>query len=239
MTTRFAAALVLGGVLLAAPGARAEGFGSPLTVAISGERLFGIVSASDTETIDGQPGESTGYNTTVSLLSNPAGGLSSTYSFARVGVDVFVIQGLSVGAALGYVTVSSSSKVEANGASLEQDGPTSNGVVFAPRAGYAFMFLPIVGIWPRAGVTYVTAGSSFESMGNTAEASENRLAFTLEVPLVIAPSANAAITVGPTMDLGLSGGSENSQTIAGVTTTQKSDHKATEFGLQAGLTVAF
>jgi hypothetical protein len=240
MTTRFAAAMTLGGVVLAAPAARAaDGFGSAGKVAISAERLFGVVAGSDTEKVDGQPGESTSYSTSISLLSNPIGGLFSNYSFARVGVDVFPIQGLSLGAALGYVSISTSSKAEANGMSVENDGPTLNGFVFAPRVGYAFMFMDMVGIWPRAGITYVHVGSSFEQNGNSSESSENHLAFTLEVPLVIAPSPNAAITVGPTLDLGIGGGSKSETTLAGTTVTNESDHKATDIGLQAGLTIAF
>jgi hypothetical protein len=240
MKKQFAFAVALSGVLLAAPGARAaDGFGRAGSVAISAERMFGIVASSDTETVDGQPGEETDYATSVSLLSNPIGGLMSNYSFARVGIDVFAIQGLSLGAALGYVTVSTSSKAELNGASVEADGPTLNGFVFAPRVGYAYMFMDLLGIWPRAGITYVHAGSSYSNMGSSSETSANRLALTLEVPLVIAPSPHAAITVGPTLDLGLSGGSESETTTANTTVTTKTDHKATDIGLQAGLTIAF
>jgi hypothetical protein len=241
MKTQFAAAVVLGGILLAAPAARAaDGFGSAGSVAISAERMFGIVAASDTTTVDGQPGKVTSYATTVSLVSNPTGGSLSSYSFARVGVDVFPIQGLSLGAALGYVAVSTSAKSEINGSSIEADGPTANGLVFAPRVGYAYMFMDLVGIWPRAGITYVWAGASdTDDMGNSAEASENRLALTLEVPLVIAPSPHAAITVGPTLDLGVSGGSETETTIASTTVTRKENHKATDIGLQAGIAIAF
>jgi hypothetical protein len=71
------------------------------------------------------------------------------------------------------------------------------------------------------------------------ESSGNLLAFTLEVPVVISPSPNAAITVGPTLDLGLSGGTESKRTAAGVTVTTKTNNKGTDIGLQAGLTVAF
>jgi hypothetical protein len=240
MTTRFAAAMTLGGVVLAAPGARAaDAFGHAGTVAISAERLFGIVSSSDKETVDGQPGELTEYATSISLLSNSSGGSTTNYSFARVGVDVFAIDGLSFGAAVGFVTVSTSSKREANGVSLEEDGPTASGFVLAPRVGYAYMFTELLGIWPRAGITYVHAGASIERNGDSAEFSENQLALTLEVPLVIAPSPHAAITVGPTLDFGISGGTETTTTTAGTTTSTETNRKATDIGLQAGLAIAF
>jgi hypothetical protein len=240
MKKQCASAVILGGVLLAAPGARAaDGFGSAVTVAISAERMFGIVASSETGPRDGQPGERTEYATSVSLLSNPIRHEVSRYSFARVGIDVFPIQGLSLGAALGYVSVSTSEKVEVNGNSVEADGPTLNGFVFAPRVGYAYMFTDLLGIWPRGGITYVHLGTSYDELEDTSENSANRLALTLEVPLVIAPSPHAAITVGPTLDLGLSGSDESKLTIDGTTITTKTDQKATDIGLQAGLTIAF
>jgi hypothetical protein len=239
MTTRFAAKMILGGVVLAAPGARAaEGFGSP-GVAISAERMFGIVSTSTTVKEDGNPIEVTNRGTTVSLLSNSLGPFSSTYSSARLGIDGFVIQGLSVGAALGYVSTSTSTKIENQGSSLEEDGPTWHGFIFAPRVGYAHMFMDLVGIWPRAGITYVSFGNDETNGVNSYEYSSSRLALTLEVPVVISPAPHTAILVGPTLDLGLSGGNESTSKMGAVTTTNEEDAKSTEFGLQAGLAIAF
>jgi hypothetical protein len=106
--------------------------------------------------------------------------------------------------------------------------------------GYGYMFHEMVGVWPRAGITYVNVGGSYESpTGGTTESSGNRLAFTLELPLVVVPVTHAAITIGPMLDLGISGSNESKQTLAGMTTTQKAKGKATDFGLQAGLTLAF
>jgi hypothetical protein len=182
-----------------------------------------------------------GKSTSVSFLSSPVNGVFSNYSFARVGVDFFPIDGLSVGAAVGVFSVSTSSKVEGGGMTQEQDGPTLSGFVLAPRVGYGYMFIDMVGIWPRLGITYVKAGSSFESPVTNArgESSSNRLALSLDVPLVIVPATHAVITIAPTLDLGLSGGNKSSQTVGGVTMEQEEDAKATDIGLQAGLAIAF
>jgi hypothetical protein len=91
-----------------------------------------------------------------------------------------------------------------------------------------------------AGVTYVSIGASADDpLGGHYETRANRTALTLEVPLVIAPSPNAAILVGPTLDLGIAGGDESTQESGGVTMTVKSNNKATDFGLQAGIAIAF
>jgi hypothetical protein len=228
-------------VLLAAPSIRAEDkFGGAGQIVISAERLFGVVAASETQKADGSPVETTGKSTTISFLSQPAASAFTNYSFARVGVDFFPIDGLSLGAAIGVFSVSTSSEAEGGGTTVEQDGPTLTGFVLAPRVGYAYLFHPMVGVWPRGGITYVNAGGSYDSpTGGSSESSANRLAVSLDVPLVIVPAPHAAITVGPTLDLGVSGGNENEQTSMGVTTTTKADAKATEFGLQVGLAIAF
>jgi hypothetical protein len=232
--------MAVGAALLVAPSAWADGFGSAGQVAVSAERLFGLVFANETEKVEGQTAERSGSSTTISLLSTPVAGLATTYSSPRIGVDVFVIQGLSIGAAIGYASVSTSSAIEDAGTTVEQDGPTLTGFIFAPRVGYAYLFADLLGIWPRAGVTYVSIGASADDpLGGHYETSANRTALTLEVPLVIAPSPNAAILVGPTLDLGIAGGDESTQESGGVTMTVKSNNKATDFGLQAGIAIAF
>jgi len=100
------------------------------------------------------------------------------------------------------------------------------------------MFTPLLGIWPRGGITWLIASSESAS-GNT-KTSSNRLALTMEVPLVITPVPHAGFTVGPTLDLGLSGSDEIKNTDdMGVTTTLKQDVVGTDFGIQAGLFVYF
>jgi hypothetical protein len=178
-------------------------------------------------------GSETNSHTNISFISAPSV-LRTQYTFPRVGADYFVIDGLSVGAALGWLhSTGEQEEEDASGETEKNDLPTYDGILFAPRVGYALMFQKMLGIWPRGGVTYV----SFSSETDAVEVSGNHLALTLEVPFVISPVEHVAFTVGPTLDLGISGGTEADPDGPGPTV--ENDSKATEIGLNAGVTVWF
>ena len=98
---------------------------------VGAERLFGVAWDTETESLNGS--KTTTSETSVSLLTKQA---SSPFSASRIGFDYFVIDGLSVGAALGYSSVSES--VDSGGTS--RDLLSLHGFLFAPRVGYAYMF---------------------------------------------------------------------------------------------------
>src|SRR5690606_35816658 len=75
-------------------------FGDAGQVALSAERMFGVGFAWNTVDVDDEDFTASNFN--VSVLSNPVPNLTSTYSFPRVGVDYFIADGLSIGAALGF-----------------------------------------------------------------------------------------------------------------------------------------
>jgi hypothetical protein len=174
------------------------------------------------QTSDTAGGTTTESRTNINLLHNGEADRSTGYSTARIGFDYFPTDGLSLGAALGYFHVSASSTFEAGGVSSTTDGGSGDAFLFAPRIGYAFMFAASAGIWPRAGITYVT-------LSTDSNLSAHALALTLEAPLVLTPIPHVAFLIGPTLDLGLSGGTDN-----GGTTTS---YKLTDIGLQAGLAI--
>ncbi len=208
--------------LLVSASASAQTFGEKGQLAISAERLFGFVHNSSTTTFNGV--DSTTKTDSFSLLSSTltpvgagAGGLA--YSQPRVAGDYFVIDNLSVGAALGYSHVSFSRPANAN-TNIETSGDSWT---FAPRAGYAIAFTDMIGIWPRAGFTY----RSF-SVGNDGG---HVLALTLEAPFTFSLIPHVVFTAGPTLDIGLGGSIDN--TTGNVTTSI--DYHSWELGLQTGL----
>jgi len=203
-------------------GAWAQNFGTRGEFAISAERLFGFVHSSNTTTVNNVD-RTTKYDT-FSLLSNPLGGLFSVYGAARIGADYFVTDGFSVGLALGYDHVGTSAP----------NSPDSSLSVFtfAPRAGYAYMFSDVVGIWPRGGITYMSLSSSNDGVANS-DLGGHQLALTLEAPLVIAPVPHAAFTIGPTFDIGLDGSSDTTVGNVKVST----DTTQTAIGVQAGMLI--
>jgi hypothetical protein len=209
--------------LLVSSSAWAQTFGEKGQLAISAERLFGYVHDSSTTTFNGQ--DQTFKTDSFSLLSStlaPAGGGAGGlyYSQPRVAGDYFVIDHLSVGAALGYSHVSVSRPATAN----TDISTSADSWTFAPRAGYSFLFNDLIGIWPRAGFTYRTS-----SRGNDGS---HMLALTIEAPFTFSLIPHVVFTAGPTFDIGLTGSVDNT-TAAGVTNSL--DFSATEIGLQTGL----
>jgi hypothetical protein len=201
-------------------------------LAVSAERLMGFSRSS--ETSEGDYGKSTSTSTNISLLSAPLSGFFSAYSVPRIGFDYFVAEGVSIGGSFSYAHVGFTSEDEpTDGPSSESDS-SFDMVMLVPRVGYAYMFSDHVGIWPRAGVTYMRAWTEFNdddsSTGST-------LALSVEAPFLFAPTDNIAITFGPTLDYGLTDSSES--TVDGLTTEDDDDEPPTEFGVQAGLTVFF
>jgi hypothetical protein len=214
--------------LLAAPAAWAEDFATQGQVAVSAERLAGLVWSRQTTEVG--ESERTNKATSITLLSNRVTGLLSPYAQPRVGIDYFAIDGLSVGGAISYFTVSTSSEEDGED---DDDGATLSGFSLSPRVGYAFMFNETVGLWPRGGITYATTSTSIDD--SDSETSANHLALSIEAPLVITPVEHVAFTIAPSLDLGLSGSEERPRGDE----TEEQDVTATDFGVQAGLLVYF
>jgi hypothetical protein len=166
-----------------------------------------------------------------------AAGGPSYHSVPRLGIDYFVIDGLSIGGTLIFLTQSTEGEFEpAGGPTVTVDGPSTTAFLFAPRVGYGVMFNDVVGLWPRGGITYynVNIDDNDPPPGDT-ETSDSGFAFTIEVPLVLSPAEHVALTVGPTIDIPLSGTRET--TTAGV--SSEVDHTLFEFGIRAGLLAWF
>ncbi len=202
-------------------------FGDMGHVVISAERMFGVGFTWDSVDV-GADDNATLSTFNLSVLSNPLGTTTNTYSFPRMGFDFFIAENLSIGAALGFAYTSFDEDDELQGFAL---GDSITTFLAAPRVGYAFMFADGIGIWPRVGVTWLWASTS----GNGADLTANRFALTFEAPFVISPTDNVAFLIGPKFDLGLSG----SNTIEAGGAETETDIKATELGIQVGLLTYF
>lgn len=208
--------------VLVSSSAWAQTFGEKGQLAISAERLFGFVHNSSTVTFNGV--DSTTKTDSFSLLSStltPVGSIGGglAYSQPRVAGDYFVIDNLSVGAALGYSHTSVTLPPTGN----QQLSTTVGSWTFAPRAGYSLLFSDLIGFWPRAGFTY----RSFSAGNNGGHV----LALTLEAPFTFSLIPHVVFTAGPTLDLGLTGSVDTTQG----NTTISNDLSSTEIGLQTAL----
>nr|HMR07559.1 outer membrane beta-barrel protein [Polyangiaceae bacterium] len=166
------------------------------------------------------------------LGSNPQGNVSnplgSPFIAPRIGFDYFVVNNVSVGGSVTYISDSSSGdRTQGN---QQQDLPDqkTNTFLVAPRAGYALMFSDTFGLWPRGGITYVSSKAEVDDN----ETSGSMLALSVEGNLVITPVPHAGFLIGPTLDFPILGSGEQK---AGQNTTDLDTFKVTTFGLQAGI----
>lgn len=212
--------------LLASSSAWAQDFGNKGQLAVSAERLFGFTYNSSSVS---QPGGDVDTSATnFSLLTSPAhssGGIWAGYGSPRVAGDYFIIDHLSLGAALGYAHTS---LTVPQGLGNNETTTSGHSFTFAPRVGYAIAFNNLIGVWPRAGFTYLSY--SLE------RASAHNLALTLEAPFTFNVFPHVVFWGGPTLDLGISGSASQE---AGNGTTVSNDFHSTEFGIQTALLAYF
>lgn len=149
------------------------------TFALGAERITGVFHAD--EKVD--PGPNDGH-TAFALFGNAADSpLAGAWQIPRIGFDVFVVNGLSLG---GSFVVLNTSR------------PDVTDIIVAPRVGYAYMFGRVVGIWPRGGLSYAHSSGPGDAEGHS-------FAFDIDVPLIFRCTHSFAITLGPLLDVGFAG----------------------------------
>ena len=267
---------VLATAIFTARGASAQAvgaaFGKRGQVAISAERLLGVyvhnaeAEPSGTVTFDGPGGGTTAVNvarntetdsTTFVLLGTPNS--VGPAAIPRLAVDFFVIDGLSIGGSLLYWHDSSESTTTGTDtlpgqapepADRENSETSTNTFGFSPRVGYAYMFSPTFGIWPRGGISYVRVNTEDNDqviqpdgdVENTdTETTVSVLALTLEGLLVITPFEHLAFGVGPFIEFGVTGDIEVDQTSTGnpILAHTEGDVSSTTFGITSALIAWF
>lgn len=168
--------------------AQAQGapeFGAQGQLAISAERLFGVYYVH------------AGYHPPApnpdSYMSATAIGFgwnmdpdASSFTQSRAGVDYFVIDRLSLGAALGLYAVGG-----------HDHPPQDTGFLLAPRVGYAVDLGRVASFWPRGGITYYSHGD-YHNFGLTGEGN-----------FALFPRPNWAFLITPFFDAGPFGGVGN------------------------------
>jgi hypothetical protein len=220
-----------------ASGSPAPSEGTPLVKprrwALSLERLVGYAAVTRSG-FELAPGV-TDRERAVSLLGIPAlcskgSGCStfmqSAFELPRLGLDYFVRPRTSVGLAAALIIYPET---------VGGEGFSSHPVVsveVAPRVGYSYAFNGWIGVWTRAGVSYVRASREVPRPESLPEGSFRRIsawALTMEALVVVTPLPDLAITVGPNADIGLAGSADQDASSFGFRTT--------DLGLHAGLSV--
>lgn len=174
------------------------------TAVVGAERIVGL----NVSSIDGA-GFENADRTTVGVFGSPDP--ATPYEVPKLTFDYFVVNAISVG---GGVIVASISPDE---------GESSTTMILSPRLGFGLPLWRGIGGWIRAGITYYdSTQQDFDISG---------IGLNLDAMLVLAPSEHFAFTIGPIVDLGLSGTASR----ADVST----DLKMSNFGASAGLATAF
>lgn len=235
------AAIVMVVLGLCSPVAADAGFAQRGQFVVSGDRLFGVVRGHTQET-NGNEQTVTNY-TGVSLLASPLSQVASHFASPRIAFDYLPINGLTLGLSAGYFNVALGLRDSFQGRSMSIDGPSVSGFMLVPRVGYAYMLTRSVGIWPRAGLTYLhvseTLSNSALNGTSTLKVSLNELALTLEAALALVPIEHVGFWIGPVLDVGLSGNQTQTQPspAVGGSPSNETKTRTTEYGLQAGIFV--
>lgn len=167
---------IVGLSLLSAPTAFAQPFYESGEVSVALERGFGIHYVHSEIDLPGPAGDFEFDGTTFGI--GWYGALTPLH-WTRAAVDVFVIDQLSVGGSLAFFSQSG-----------DADG---DGILFAPRVGYAIPLSRIFTFWPRGGLIFYDVG--------------DRSIFGLagEAMFVVSPQPSWGVLFGPTLDLGFVG----------------------------------
>jgi hypothetical protein len=167
----------------AAPGSAATavstGFGDSGQWLLSVENLFGYTYAHQSNDLTVN---------TFTIFGDSLGTQKSMYNWPRLALDTMITKSISVGLTGSFARVSTAVPNTVNQARYQY--------AVAARAGYATLFGPWLGIWPRAGITY-----SYQS-GNAAASA---FAITLDGLLVFLVAPHLLVTFGPEADVGVTG----------------------------------
>jgi hypothetical protein len=106
-------------------------------------------------------------------------------------------------------------------------------MTFGVRGGYALMLSGLLGIWPRAGISFVSG----ETEQADSELQSSIFALCAELPLLIVPAPHVAFMVGPTIDFTVAG-SGDAEDAAG-NESEVEDLRVNTVGVQAGIIAWF
>jgi hypothetical protein len=222
---------------LAAPGTQHTHASTGLpkgTFIVSAERLFGLsVNRTTTGTNNGDVSvDHTGFGL---LLSSP----STVHMLPRMALDVAIIDGLTVGAGLGFFVGDRQTVTDNNATTTTAQGPTTTAMVLAPRAGYALHISSIVSFWIRAGFTYYRTNSENDrTVANVTTATSDRtsgLAFDVEPTFLFQAFDHLAFTAAIIADLPLSGDHTVEARTGNVTTSRSVDQTVRNVGVVASM----
>jgi hypothetical protein len=237
----------------------AHGMAEKGHIFISADRLVHVLAYTYRSTTRTNPNGSTVTSSTdgagLSLLGGGdlSGGLlfgsvANPYSMPRPAVDITVIPHLTLGIAIpiGF-GLSGSTKVETkqtNGQTNTSEGDAPSATLFGvvPRVGYILPVGDILAIWPRVGFGFYSLSTKSEDLPNnpqqattTTTTTDTLFSLDIDPQLAIVPTEHFFFTVGPLLNIPITG-SETTRRTTGSNTQENSDDLAlTHLGISASL----
>jgi len=225
--------------LLAASPARAQAkseLGEKGQFILSADRLLSLFSYQSFKTSPDDNNSSTESTTGFSLLTSNSSH-RTVFDAPRAALDYTIINRLTIGGSV-FVAfdVSHDVTTKTNGTSVSTDQAKGTFWGFAPRVGYILPISNSVAFWPRGGLSYIR-GTSTNPSNNNADSSVTleQLALDLEPIFVISPVPHFGITIGPVIDIPITGNYKSENTINNVTRNTSIDAAQFYIGASAGL----
>jgi hypothetical protein len=197
--------LTLAGLAHAEEGEGSSRFGSR-GVIISADRLIPLTSYESVKTTQSDGSSETKSDLSLGLLSNaPFTAYGTFYNLPRLALDWVPVPNLTLGGALWAYTqlTATDSLSPANGPSKSSDQAKVTYWGVAPRIGYIVPLGHVLSLWPRAGVEYHNV--SWSSPNGAPAPSVTQFSIEAEAMLVISPWNHFGFTVGPTVDVPVTG----------------------------------
>jgi hypothetical protein len=219
-------------------------------LALSAEKLFGYHHwsyASTVSKLDGQPPpvgiDAASSGDQVAVLTGGSFTGSGTvainpHAVPRLGVDLAVVQGITLGAAVTYYSAGGDLDITEGFVELHRKNARISVFGGTARLGYAHLFTDAFGMWARLGFTYGTQSVTFWSYPTPgSNPTENQLSirhssFDPELVAMLMPAKNFGLLVGLSAALGLGGGYEYR---TGGATVEEGTGSLSDMGVTAGL----
>jgi hypothetical protein len=207
---------------------------------VSADRLIPLTSYESFKATQSDGSSETKSDVSLGLLSNaPYTAFGTFYNLPRLAFDWIPVRNLTLGGAVWAYTqlTASDSHSPASGSSTSTDQPKVTYWGLAPRVGYIAPLGDTLSLWPRAGIEYHNVSAS--SVNGSVSPSITQFSVEAEVMLVISPWNHLGFTVGPTVDVPVSGKSTSASATGtgttGAATATSFDSAMFQIGFSAGM----
>ncbi len=212
-----------------------EEFGARGQVTLSADRLVPLFSYSKTTTDANNGDSSTESTSSIALLWTS--GPQDFYDVPRLGLDYSVTSNITLGGNLFFtLPLSHSQSQTRNNTTTTTDEATTNAFGIGVRGGYIASIAPKISFWGRLGLSYTREGTTTpQQVGNDVHSSLSQVALAIEPLFVIHLTSHLGFTVGPVIDVPLSGNLHQELVIGNMTVSSDNASSQFHFGISGGL----